>query len=121
MPAHSTSIAVAHERLFAHFHLQVGQCGNQVGCRFWELALREHAAYNAGGRYDDALSSFFDNVDSRTVPPTRLSLGSQIRTLKVRVAAFCHHRGMSFSAVCLCVRLLALSACWHDFSRHEQF
>lgn len=24
----------------------VGQCGNQVGCRFWDLALREHAAVN---------------------------------------------------------------------------
>lgn len=22
----------------------VGQCGNQIGCRFWDLALREHAA-----------------------------------------------------------------------------
>uniref|UniRef100_A0A8C9FWT6 Tubulin/FtsZ GTPase domain-containing protein n=1 Tax=Pavo cristatus TaxID=9049 RepID=A0A8C9FWT6_PAVCR len=26
--------------------VQVGQCGNQVGCRFWDLALREHAAVN---------------------------------------------------------------------------
>lgn len=24
----------------------VGQCGNQVGCRFWDLALREHAHVN---------------------------------------------------------------------------
>lgn len=23
--------------------VQVGQCGNQIGCRFWDLALREHA------------------------------------------------------------------------------
>ena len=23
--------------------LQVGQCGNQIGWRFWDLALREHA------------------------------------------------------------------------------
>ena len=66
---------------------QVGQCGNQVGCRFWELALREHAAYNAGGRYDEALSSFFENVDARTVPPTPLALNSHIRTLKVRARA----------------------------------
>ena len=67
--------------------LQVGQCGNQVGCRFWELALREHAAYNAGGRYDEALSSFFENVDARTLPPTPLALNSHIRTLKVRASA----------------------------------
>ncbi|PNH06175.1 Tubulin epsilon chain [Tetrabaena socialis] len=48
--------------------IQVGQCGNQVGCRFWELALREHAAYNTKGVYDEALSSFFRNVDTRVEP-----------------------------------------------------
>lgn len=36
--------------------IQVGQCGNQIGCRFWELALREHAAYNTKGVFDEALS-----------------------------------------------------------------
>ena len=36
--------------------VQVGQCGNQIGCRFWEMALNEHAAYNAKARYDEALS-----------------------------------------------------------------
>uniref|UniRef100_A0A8C0UTG8 Tubulin/FtsZ GTPase domain-containing protein n=4 Tax=Aves TaxID=8782 RepID=A0A8C0UTG8_CYACU len=45
--------------------VQVGQCGNQVGCRFWDLALREHAAVNKKGIYDEALSSFFRNVDTR--------------------------------------------------------
>lgn len=49
--------------------VQVGQCGNQIGCRFWELALREHAAYNQGGVYDDAISTFFRNVDARFEPP----------------------------------------------------
>nr|XP_033795628.1 tubulin epsilon chain isoform X3 [Geotrypetes seraphini] len=43
----------------------VGQCGNQIGCRFWDLALREHAAVNKKGVYDEALSSFFRNVDTR--------------------------------------------------------
>ncbi|KAG9282267.1 tubulin epsilon chain [Astyanax mexicanus] len=45
--------------------VQVGQCGNQVGCRFWDLALREHAHVNKKGIYDEALSSFFQNVDPR--------------------------------------------------------
>lgn len=36
--------------------VQVGQCGNQIGCKFWELALKEHAAYNPAGLYDDAIS-----------------------------------------------------------------
>ena len=43
--------------------IQVGQCGNQIGSRFWDLALREHAAHNTG--FDDALSTFFRNVDPR--------------------------------------------------------
>jgi tubulin epsilon len=37
--------------------LQVGQCGNQIATRFWDLALREHA--NRGVLFDDAMSSFF--------------------------------------------------------------
>uniref|UniRef100_I3JZK5 Tubulin epsilon 1 n=2 Tax=Oreochromis TaxID=8139 RepID=I3JZK5_ORENI len=52
--------------------VQVGQCGNQVGCRFWDLALREHAHVNKRGLYDEALSSFFRNVDSRYVKPAVL-------------------------------------------------
>uniref|UniRef100_A0A670ZF23 Tubulin epsilon chain n=1 Tax=Pseudonaja textilis TaxID=8673 RepID=A0A670ZF23_PSETE len=42
--------------------VQVGQCGNQIGCRFWDLALREHATVNKKGLYDEALSSFFRNL-----------------------------------------------------------
>lgn len=65
--------------------VQVGQCGNQIGCRFWEMALREHAAAAAASSsargasspfaspplpvYDEALSSFFRNVDTRFDPP----------------------------------------------------
>ncbi len=37
--------------------VQVGQCGNQIGLRFWELALREHARHNPEGIYDDAFST----------------------------------------------------------------
>lgn len=36
--------------------VQVGQCGNQIGHRFWELALREHAANNPAGMFDDSMS-----------------------------------------------------------------
>lgn len=45
--------------------IQIGQCGNQIGCRFWDLALSEHANHTKDGMYDDALSTFFRNVDSR--------------------------------------------------------
>ena len=42
--------------------IQVGQCGNQIGSRFWDLALREHSQYNKQGLYDEPLSTFFRNV-----------------------------------------------------------
>ena len=45
--------------------IQVGQCGNQIGRRFWDLALKEHAQHHAGGLFDDSMSSFFRNVDAR--------------------------------------------------------
>lgn len=39
--------------------VQVGQCGNQIGHRFWDLALREHAACNKKCVYDEALSRWW--------------------------------------------------------------
>lgn len=47
------------------FDTQVGQCGNQIGCRFWEMALKEHAATSKDACYDEPLSSFFRNVEAR--------------------------------------------------------
>lgn len=64
--------------------VQVGQCGNQVGCRFWDLALREHAHVNKRGLYDEALSSFFRNVDSSRSCGTSVSVGGRIHQLKAR-------------------------------------
>ena len=55
--------------------VQVGQAGNQIGCRFWDLALREHAAFNPSGIYDDPMSSFFRNVDTRYQPERDIPLG----------------------------------------------
>ena len=46
--------------------VQVGQCGNQIGSRFWDLALREHAAWSSGiAAYDEPMSTFFRHVDAR--------------------------------------------------------
>ncbi|XP_075871376.1 tubulin epsilon chain [Nelusetta ayraudi] len=64
--------------------VQVGQCGNQVGCRFWDLALREHAHVNKKGLYDDALGSFFRNVDSRRSDEDSCRVGGRIQRLKAR-------------------------------------
>ncbi|XP_072411857.1 tubulin epsilon chain isoform X2 [Chiloscyllium punctatum] len=65
--------------------VQVGQCGNQVGCRFWDLVLREHANVNKKGIYDEALGNFFRNVDTRSTngDDTNLHKG-KIRSLKAR-------------------------------------
>ena len=70
--------------------IQVGQCGNQVGCRFWELALREHSAFNISnktqGYFDDSMSTFFRNVDTRFNEPIEIPAGKDqlIKTLKAR-------------------------------------
>ncbi|XP_007897836.1 tubulin epsilon chain [Callorhinchus milii] len=65
--------------------VQVGQCGNQVGCRFWDLALREHASVNKKGIYDEALGSFFRNVDTRYSDGDCMDLPKgKIRSLKAR-------------------------------------
>ena len=66
--------------------LQVGQCGNQIGCKFWDLALQEHLKHHSDGtlrkqhgktaaplEVDEAMSSFFytssqGQVKARAVP-----------------------------------------------------
>ncbi|KAI8927116.1 tubulin, epsilon 1 [Entophlyctis helioformis] len=66
--------------------LQVGQCGNQIGGRFWDLVLQEQAMYNRSGIYDDSMSSFFRHVDERR-GQQNLGIGSgtaRIRGLKAR-------------------------------------
>ncbi|CAE8613803.1 unnamed protein product, partial [Polarella glacialis] len=65
--------------------IQVGQCGNQVGCRFWDLILREHAHVAKSPVFDAALSSFFRNVDTRKSEGIPVGDGKgPIRTLKAR-------------------------------------
>ncbi|GMF38600.1 unnamed protein product [Phytophthora lilii] len=67
--------------------LQVGQCGNQIGRQFWQLALEEHAQNATRAVFDDSMSSFFRNVDTRHSPPTDLPFGggrTPIRSLKAR-------------------------------------
>uniref|UniRef100_A0A2K6F0X1 Tubulin epsilon chain n=1 Tax=Propithecus coquereli TaxID=379532 RepID=A0A2K6F0X1_PROCO len=64
--------------------VQVGQCGNQIGCCFWDLALREHAAVNQKGIYDEAISSFFRNVDTRVAGDSGSISKGKICSLKAR-------------------------------------
>ena len=67
--------------------VQVGQCGSQIGCRFWDLALREHASMMPTGNakkciYDASLSAFFRNVDDTS--NASLPYPSPLHTLKAR-------------------------------------
>ncbi|KAI6654095.1 hypothetical protein LOD99_2941 [Oopsacas minuta] len=67
--------------------IQVGQCGNQIGSRFWDLALREHSQYNKHSLYDGPLSTFFRNVDTIKRQYREIPLGNgreKIHTLKAR-------------------------------------
>ena len=67
--------------------VQVGQCGNQIGTRFWDLALREHAQEAKSTAYDPPMSAFFRNVDTRHTPHRAIPLGDglgPISTLKAR-------------------------------------
>ncbi|TMW58740.1 hypothetical protein Poli38472_010299 [Pythium oligandrum] len=67
--------------------LQVGQCGNQVGRQFWQLALEEHAKNAKNAQFDESMSTFFRNVDTRYSDPVDLpfeSGKSAIRSLKAR-------------------------------------
>ncbi|XP_053542005.1 tubulin epsilon chain isoform X2 [Ictalurus punctatus] len=77
--------------------IQVGQCGNQVGCRFWDLALREHAHVNKRGIYDEALSSFFRNVDPRR---SGGAPGSRITALKARAVLIDMEEGVLSQVLC---------------------
>ena len=55
--------------------IQVGQCGNQLGCKFWDMALSEHAQYSSSGCFDDSMSSFFRNVSSAGEKAQEIPLG----------------------------------------------
>ena len=69
--------------------VQVGQCGNQIGARFWDLVLQEHAKHLSNSRiYDAALATFFRNSDRKGSGAQSIPVGDgthEIRQLKARV------------------------------------
>ena len=56
--------------------IQIGQCGNQLGCKFWDMALSEHAQYSSSKYFDDSMSSFFRNVSSAGENAQEIPLGN---------------------------------------------
>lgn len=60
--------------------------------------MKEHAASNTKARYDDALSSFFQNVDTRHEPAIKLPVGDgkgSIRALKARAVVVDMEEGVT--------------------------
>ena len=56
-------------------HLQTGQCGNQIGAKFWEIVADEHGIDPVGGYQGDSelqlerINVYFDDIDGgRYVP-----------------------------------------------------
>ena len=43
-------------------HLQVGQCGNQIGTKFWEIICQEHGI-NEAGTYDGDSDLQLERID----------------------------------------------------------
>ena len=74
-----------------HITISVGQCGNQINSRFWDLLVKQHAKNNKTGKYDEALSSFFRNCDQDSTLP----IGSEIRQLKARAVLIDMQEGVT--------------------------
>lgn len=69
--------------------VQVGQCGNQIGLSFWDVLLKEHAAYTKKPIFDESMSSFFKNCDPKSGKIIEFDRNSKIaqpiQNLKARV------------------------------------
>ena len=63
--------------------VQIGQCGNQIGSRFWDMVLSEHANHGAAqqGLFDESMSTFFRNVDSSGWDANEIPVGDGRRPI----------------------------------------
>ncbi|VFV42581.1 tubulin beta-1 chain [Lynx pardinus] len=54
-------------------HIQIGQCGNQIGAKFWEVIGKEHGIDAAGGYFGDCalqlerISVYYNEAHGRTL------------------------------------------------------
>lgn len=63
--------------------VSVGQAGNQIGWRFWDVLVREHAACGFAGSSIDALSSFFRPAEGGLRVPGLSNQGLRARAVLV--------------------------------------
>ena len=59
--------------------ISVGQAGNQVAWRFWDLVSREAAAQGTKGVYDSGTSTFFENFHDGEPPSASGRIGGGLR------------------------------------------
>lgn len=67
--------------------VQIGQCGNQVGFRFWDLALREysHAKANKVAFLENSIQSFFSPKDDSNVEEENLDSQQSLKARAVLI------------------------------------
>lgn len=72
--------------------LSIARCGQRR--KLLIFSRREHAAHNPQGVFDDAMSSFFRNVDARFEPPQEIPLGGRVRDLRARAVVIDMEEGV---------------------------
>ena len=78
-------------------HMQIGQCGNQIGSKFWELVSEEHGINSAGAYCGDSdlqlrgISTYFNEVTGGRYVPRAILLDTEPGTLdSLRSGPFGH-------------------------------
>lgn len=67
-------------------HLQAGQCGNQIGAKFWEIISDEHGVDPTGTYHGDSelqVGSFVIGVGPHGYPRNQISPGSHVSKAQV--------------------------------------
>lgn len=73
-------------------HLQVGQCGNQIGCCFWEAISDEHGIqpngeYNGDNRLQlDKINVYYNTTSSNTYVPRSILVDLEPGTMEAAKA-----------------------------------
>jgi tubulin epsilon len=74
--------------------VQTGQCGNQIGSKYWDVALRDLAkqCQTSSACFDRSMNVLFRNLDHKTGYP--LHIGSNVSSLKARAVLVDMEKGV---------------------------
>ena len=74
-------------------HIQAGQCGNQIGAKFWEIISDEHGIGVNGVPQDDVVDLQLERIEVRLI---------HLSSIPVKVQLFLKgHKNMKKSPTCL--------------------